>query len=423
MDFFLFFRIAHKMSDHDTPRVERCSKGDRVKAKCTGWVHYHPGEITRVNDDGTYAIQFDDGERRSGVKEDQIAGGIEGDRVKAKCTGWVHYHPGEITRVNDDGTYAIQFDDGERRSGVKEDQIAGGIEGRACSRPKDSSWFNGEQKMIRPLGSTVGGALAVPAGVVGGLVGGVVGAATNWTATNFNTGHPGGNRIVGGVAGMGLGAMGSAVSADYAGRALMLPADAVIDATVNAPRRIKQTAMLGSMADGRAPQSGYRFGDFTRGLLRRGQMSREQHNSSGAVRGVSLQSEYHFGDLTRGLFSSITNRDVAEELERKRSALRFSGVAKGLLMLKRRGREAVDRVYAPGRGAAFQRAEQRWTSAMNGKQLFQEAHIDCAKMPDVRCCQTAEGQTEIFWRFPKGLLPEGRFESVDCEIGSDYPEE
>ena len=369
MDFFLFFRIAHKMSDHDNPRVERCSKGDRVKAKCTGWVHYHPGEITRVNDDGTYAIQFDDGERRSGVKEDQI----------------------------------------------------GGIEGRACSRPKDSSWFNGEQKMIRPLGSTVGCALAVPAGVVGGLVGGVVGAATNWTATNFNTGP--GNRIVGGVAGMGLGAMGSAVSADYAGRALMLPADAVIDATVNAPRRIKQTAMLGSMADGRAPQSGYRFGDFTRGLLRRGQMSREQHNSSGAVRGVSLQSEYHFGDLTRGLFSSITNRDVAEELERKRSALRFSGVAKGLLMLKRRGREAVDRVYAPGRGAAFQRAEQRWTSAMNGKQLFQEAHIDCAKMPDVRCCQTAEGQTEIFWRFPKGLLPEGRFESVDCEIGSDYPEE
>ena len=263
--------------------------------------------------------------------------------------------------------------------------------------------------MIRPLGSTVGGALAVPAGVVGGLVGGVVGAATNWTATNFNTGHPGGNRIVGGVAGMGLGAMGSAVSADYAGRALMLPADAVIDATVNAPRRIKQTAMLGSMADGRAPQSGYRFGDFTRGLLRRGQMSREQHNSSGAVRGVSLQSEYHFGDLTRGLFSSITNRNVAEELERKRSALRFSGVAKSSLMLKRRGREAVDRVYAPGRGAACQRAEQRWTSAMNGKQLFQEAHTDCAKMSDVMC-----HQTEIFWRFTN---------PQQSEIGSDYPEE
>ena len=141
-------------------------------------------------------------------------------------------------------------------------------------------------------------------------------------------------------------------------------------------------------------------------------MSREQHNSSGAVRGVSLQSEYHFGDLTRGLFSSITNRDVAEELERKRSALRFSGVAKGSLMLKRRGREAVDRVYAPGRGAACQRAEQRWTSAMNGKQLFQEAHTDCAKMPDV----TAPGnhQTEIFWRFTPGN---------QSEIGSDYPEE
>ena len=33
--------------------------------------------------------------------------------------GWTKYYGGEITRVNDDGTYDIKFDDGERKRGVK----------------------------------------------------------------------------------------------------------------------------------------------------------------------------------------------------------------------------------------------------------------------------------------------------------------
>ena len=35
-----------------------------------GWTKYYGGEITRVNDDGTYDIKFDDGERKRGVKND-----------------------------------------------------------------------------------------------------------------------------------------------------------------------------------------------------------------------------------------------------------------------------------------------------------------------------------------------------------------
>ena len=122
---------------HHLPAV--ADEGDRVEAKVAGWTRYYKGEITRVNSDGTYDIRFDDGERKRGVRDDQIKGNDdrssssssssrsrrEGDRVEAKVAGWTRYYKGEITRVNSDGTYDIRFDDGERKRGVRDDQIKG----------------------------------------------------------------------------------------------------------------------------------------------------------------------------------------------------------------------------------------------------------------------------------------------------------
>ena len=45
--------------------------------------------------------------------------------MEAKVAGWTRYYEGEITRVNSDGTYDIRFDDGERKRGVRDDQIKG----------------------------------------------------------------------------------------------------------------------------------------------------------------------------------------------------------------------------------------------------------------------------------------------------------
>ena len=45
-----------------------------------GWTKYYGGEITRVNDDGTYDIKFDDGERKRGVKDSEIKGGNGDDK-------------------------------------------------------------------------------------------------------------------------------------------------------------------------------------------------------------------------------------------------------------------------------------------------------------------------------------------------------
>eukprot|EP00949_MAST-11_sp_MAST-11-sp1_P002432 g2432.t1 len=123
-------------------------EGDRVEAKLPGWTRYYKGEITRMHRDGTMDIRFDDGERKRGVREDQLkvdekkSGSSdedegrrgrssrrrkktrrEGDRVEAKLPGWSRYYKGEITRMHSDGTMDIRFDDGERKRGVLEDQL------------------------------------------------------------------------------------------------------------------------------------------------------------------------------------------------------------------------------------------------------------------------------------------------------------
>merc|ERR1712100_698593 len=100
---------------------KKIRRGDRVEAKVKGWTKYYSGEVTRVNDDGTYDIKFDDGERKRGVKTSEIKGGKDdddesdfddrrskrskstkkhrrGDRVEAKVKGWTKYYRGEVTR-------------------------------------------------------------------------------------------------------------------------------------------------------------------------------------------------------------------------------------------------------------------------------------------------------------------------------------
>merc|ERR1711916_28555 len=106
-------RRSSRGSSRNTKKRRR---GDRVEAKVKGWTKYYGGEITRVNDDGTYDIKFDDGERKRGVKNSEIKGGKgddddddddtdrddrqsrskskkrrRGDRVEAKVKGWTKY--------------------------------------------------------------------------------------------------------------------------------------------------------------------------------------------------------------------------------------------------------------------------------------------------------------------------------------------
>ncbi len=47
--------------------------GDRIEAKVSGWKKYYGGEVIFVNeDDETYDLKFDNGERKRGVKTSEI---------------------------------------------------------------------------------------------------------------------------------------------------------------------------------------------------------------------------------------------------------------------------------------------------------------------------------------------------------------
>merc|ERR1719171_1093331 len=115
-------------------------EGDKVEARYRGKSRYYPGKISRDRGDGTYDIDYDDGERESRVSEELIrslesgVGGRdsspsrrtrleEGMKVKANFKGKGKMFGGTIKRDNRDGTYDISYDDGDREMGVREADI------------------------------------------------------------------------------------------------------------------------------------------------------------------------------------------------------------------------------------------------------------------------------------------------------------
>jgi len=119
--------------------------GERIAAKLfieQKWRKFWGGEVVKCNDDGSYKIIFDDGEVYGSVWPAEmkrpkpgsaLAAPIHkpalpealdvGERVEAKTGNWKSWYPGIIEKNNNDNTYAIQFDDGERLLHVQFNEI------------------------------------------------------------------------------------------------------------------------------------------------------------------------------------------------------------------------------------------------------------------------------------------------------------
>ena len=121
--------------DSSPSRRTRLEEGMKVKANYKGKGKMFGGTIKRDNRDGTYDISYDDGDREMGVREADIeaqdggggggggAGLREGDKVEARYRGKSKYYPGRISRDRGDGSYDIDYDDGEKETRVAEDLI------------------------------------------------------------------------------------------------------------------------------------------------------------------------------------------------------------------------------------------------------------------------------------------------------------
>jgi len=142
--------------------------GDRIEALYKGkGKKYYKGKVTRVNRDGTYDLEFDDGDkdlgalaknmRRAGsatitarspsrgglASLEEVSGESDdafavGDRIEALYKGkGTRYYKGKVTRVNRDGTYDLEYDDGDKDLGALAKNIrrlnSGGV--HTASRP------------------------------------------------------------------------------------------------------------------------------------------------------------------------------------------------------------------------------------------------------------------------------------------------
>lgn len=138
-------------SNVDTPDL---AVGDTVEAKYRGKNKYIPGKITRKRYDGSYDILYSDGERELCVSKDlirtdsrfkqqdkerendmksppkeqkqlnkEVAELRVGDSVEAKYRGKNKYYTGKITRKRFDGSYDINYNDGDREVGVARELI------------------------------------------------------------------------------------------------------------------------------------------------------------------------------------------------------------------------------------------------------------------------------------------------------------
>ncbi|OQR91373.1 hypothetical protein ACHHYP_04747, partial [Achlya hypogyna] len=110
--------------------------GTKVEAKYRGKTFY-PGKVVRVNSDGSYDIDYDDGEKEKRVVAEHVRrrptghGGSDdnsddtlrvGTKVEAKYKGRTFY-PGKIAKVHSNGTYDIDYDDGEKETKVDRELI------------------------------------------------------------------------------------------------------------------------------------------------------------------------------------------------------------------------------------------------------------------------------------------------------------
>ncbi|CAM9167814.1 unnamed protein product, partial [Phaeothamnion confervicola] len=121
---------------------------DRIEANYRGEGRFYSGRVTRVRLDGTCDIDYDDGTKEERVRPAFVrrpvrAGDLAvGDRIEANYKGRGRWYGGRVARCRLDGSYDIDYNDGE-----KEERVA-----RALIRFRE-----GEKSGDRGNGSDGGG--------------------------------------------------------------------------------------------------------------------------------------------------------------------------------------------------------------------------------------------------------------------------
>ncbi|RLN02137.1 hypothetical protein BBJ28_00019179, partial [Nothophytophthora sp. Chile5] len=127
-------------SDDDPKSATKFREGEKVEAQYKGKSKFYPGVISRCRLNGTYDIDYDDGEKETGVAAELIRSLSkktpddsetdskqkkfkEGEKVEARYKGKSKAYPGVISRCRLNGTYDVDYNDGEKETGVAAELI------------------------------------------------------------------------------------------------------------------------------------------------------------------------------------------------------------------------------------------------------------------------------------------------------------
>ncbi|DAZ98959.1 TPA: hypothetical protein N0F65_000491 [Lagenidium giganteum] len=120
-------------SDMEASSKKRISAGDAVQARYKGGKKLYHGKVLRVHSDGTLDIQYEDGdvERRvdpamvvdNSAKSESKRSPTVGETVQARYKGGKKLYPGKVIRAHSDGTFDIQYEDGDVEKRVKASNI------------------------------------------------------------------------------------------------------------------------------------------------------------------------------------------------------------------------------------------------------------------------------------------------------------
>jgi len=115
-----------------TSRTSALHVGDMVRARFMSGREWYHGRISMAFSDGTYGIDYDDGDTEVHVPRHLIEVLDEstshahelGDRVFARFRSGAKWYSGLITSANGDSTFDIQYDDGDFERGVPASRVS-----------------------------------------------------------------------------------------------------------------------------------------------------------------------------------------------------------------------------------------------------------------------------------------------------------
>jgi hypothetical protein len=112
-------------------------EGSEVEARHGGQGKFFPGKIAASHGNDKYDVTYEDGDQEKTVsrcrirqKGDKARESLsEGETVDVRHGGGKKYFPGKIDKVNDDGSYSILYDDGDKEPLVARELIEATHEG------------------------------------------------------------------------------------------------------------------------------------------------------------------------------------------------------------------------------------------------------------------------------------------------------